>query len=192
MTPEQAVRRLLEEIDPSPDREGLKDTPDRVVRALREMTRGYKDDPVQILSKTFDLADDPTTGATYKGIVILRQIPFSSLCEHHLLPFSGHASVAYVPGPGGRVVGLSKLARLVDCYARRLQCQERLTAQVVDAVHGVLGALGAAVVVQAEHQCMMMRGVSKAGAVMVTSDLRGVFRNDASARAEVMDLLQGG
>ena len=155
-------------------------TPGRVVRALREMTNGYYDDPATILGTTFDVDCDE--------VVVLRGVRFASLCEHHLLPFVGLAHVGYLPGPGGRVVGLSKLARLVQCYARRLQVQERMTAQIAEAIVEYLGASGAGVVVVAAHDCMSCRGVLAVGAEMVTSSMLGVFREKPEARAELLRL----
>jgi GTP cyclohydrolase IA len=160
--------------------EGMTETPDRVLRALAEMTAGYSQDPATILSKTFD-ADG------YDEIVVLRDIPFNSLCEHHVLPFVGTAGVAYLPG--ARVVGLSKLARVVDVYARRFQIQERMTQQIADAVSVALNPRGVAVLVKGRHLCMEVRGVKKTGAEMVTSVVRGVFMEKPQARAEVLDLL---
>lgn len=180
---EQCVRQLLHEVGENPGRDGLLDTPRRVVKALEEMTAGHEVDVAALLSVQFD-------GASYDEIVALCDIPFSSTCEHHLLPFTGTASVAYLPGE--RVVGLSKLARLVDAYAARLQLQERLTAQVADALEEHLAARGVAVLVRAAHSCMACRGVRKSGATMVTSALRGLFKKDNAARAEVLHMIGGG
>lgn len=166
-----------------PNDAGLKDTPNRVVRALREMTEGYREDPAQILSKSF--GDEKE----YDEIVILQGIPFHSMCEHHLLPFTGHADVGYLPG---KVCGLSKLARLVDCFARRLQMQERMTSQIADALMLHLQARGAAVVLRASHSCMVCRGARKSGATMITSVTRGAFRDDPKARQEFLDLCKRG
>lgn len=177
--PAENVARLLQFIGEDPKRDGLLDTPKRVVKALREMTVGYKMDPKAILSRTFDAGG-------YDEMVVLRGIGFASMCEHHMLPFTGTAVVAYIPGD--RVVGISKLARLVDCYARRLQIQERLTRQIADEVHSVLSPKGYGVVLQAEHQCMSCRGVGKQGANMVTSALGGIIKEDVAARAEFMRL----
>lgn len=176
--PTDAVRRLLQFIGEDPEREGLLDTPKRVVKAYAEMTAGYSEDPAAILSTTFDDRCDE--------MVMLRGIDFVSLCEHHLLPFTGTAVVGYVPGD--RVVGLSKLARLVECYARRLQVQERLTNQIAYALLDHLDARGVGVVIRAHHSCMGNRGVRKPGAEMVTSAMLGVLRDDTAARAEFLAL----
>lgn len=183
--PTDAVRRLLQFMGENPERDGLLETPARVVKALTELTEGYQLDPVEILSKTFEQAE----GEQYEGVVVSRDIPFTSLCEHHLLPFTGTASVAYIPNAEGRIVGLSKLARTVEAFARRLQVQERMTSQVADAIELALQPDGVAVVVTASHSCQEMRGIRKVGASMVTSEMRGLFREDAMARGEVLDLL---
>lgn len=185
------VRGLLAAIGEDPTREGLEDTPKRVIKALCELTAGYAADPATILSRTFDL-DDDDAGVRYGGIVLLRGIEFHSLCEHHMLPFSGVAHVAYLPGAGGRVVGISKLARLVEAFAKRLQVQERMTAQVADAIAAELRAEGVFVVLEAAHQCMRMRGVAKQQSVMTTSEVRGVFATNPEARAEALSLILGG
>lgn len=182
--PTDAVRRLLQFVGEDPDRDGLRDTPRRVVAAWDELTAGYRLDPADVLSVQFAQETIP-----YTGIVVLRSIPFASLCEHHVLPFTGTADVAYVPGTSGRIVGLSKLARLVDIYARRLQVQERMTVQIVEALVTHLEPTAAACVVRADHMCMSMRGVGKVAGGMVTSELRGAFYDDARARAELMQLL---
>lgn len=184
VTAEQSVRQLLRHIGEDPDRDGLKRTPARVVKAWREMTTGYESDVAEILAVTFAQDDPP-----YTGIVALRSVPFASLCEHHVLPFVGHASVAYIPGDDGRIVGLSKLARLVDAYSRRLQVQERLTVQIVEALVEHLQPRAAACVIRAQHTCMTIRGVTKEADGMVTSEMRGIFKDDARARAELMELL---
>lgn len=173
------LAELVRLLDPDPGREGLAETPGRVMKALREMTRGHRDDPAEILSRTFE-------SDGYDEMVVKRGIPFHSLCEHHMLPVAGVAHVGYIPGE--RVVGLSKLSRLVDCYARRLQIQERLTVQIADAIVEHLSPVGAGVVVIAQHSCVSCRGVGKDGADMVTSALRGALREDASARAEFLRL----
>jgi GTP cyclohydrolase IA len=173
----EILRNLLVSELPS----GMRETPARVLRALEEMTRGYWEEPAEVLAKTFE-ADG------YDEIVALRGIPFHSLCEHHLLPFTGTASVAYLPGD--RVVGLSKLARTVDIFARRFQLQERMTKQIADAVETALAPRGVAVVVRGRHLCMESRGVGKTGAEMMTSVVRGVFMEKPQARAEVLDLLR--
>lgn len=177
---ERAVRELLLAVGEDPDREGLSDTPHRVARMYQELFAGLRTDPAAHLQRVFH--------EQYDEIVLLRNIDFFSLCEHHLLPFQGKAHVAYLPN--GKVVGLSKLARTVDAYARRPQIQERMTCQIADAIVQHLDPRGVAVVVEAEHLCMKMRGVQKPSGVMVTSAVRGVFRNDAAARAEVMSLIR--
>lgn len=174
---EEAIRKILLLIGEDPYREGLANTPARVVRSWAELYAGYAQDPAEILSTVFE------DGACDE-MVILRDIPFQSMCEHHMLPFIGIAHVGYIPN--GRVVGLSKLARLVECYAKRLQIQEKMTAQIADAVEGHLKPYGTAVVIKAHHQCMSCRGVKKTGTTMITSAMRGVFRDDPSARAEFM------
>lgn len=176
---ERAVRDILEAIGESPDREGLRDTPRRVARAYRELFSGLRQDPAVHLQRVFQ--------ENYDEIVLLRDIDFYSLCEHHLLPFHGRAHVAYLPN--GRVVGLSKLARTVEAFARRPQVQERMTCQIADALMDHLEPKGAAVVIEAEHLCMQMRGIQKPNGVMVTSALRGAFKENATARAEVLALI---
>lgn len=176
-----AARTLLEYVGEDPDREGLRDTPRRVLSALLELTRGYDDDPAEHLAVTFG-------EATYDEMVVVRGIEFTSLCEHHLLAFRGRAAVGYVPS--GRVVGLSKLARVVRLYAERLQVQERLTAEVADALVEHLSPKGVGVLVEATHSCMSARGV-RAPATMVTSALRGVLLERPEARAEFLRLAQG-
>lgn len=180
---EDAVRLLLRYIGQDPERAGIKDTPPRVVKALVEMTRGYQDDPEKILARTFD--------EQYDEVIIVRGIPFTSLCEHHLLSFTGVVDLGYLPQENGPVVGLSKLARLVDCFGCRLQVQERLTKEIADAIEKYLNARGVAVVVRAQHSCMSCRGVRKPGAEMVTSVMRGVFRDNPEARQEFLALCQG-
>lgn len=178
-TREEAVLQLLSTI-PGEDygREGLVDTPRRVAQAWQEFTSGYGLDPVQVLGTQFK---EPTD-----QIICLRGIRFTSMCEHHLLPFTGQAVVTYLPGP--RIVGISKLARLVECYAKRIQIQERITRQVAEAIMEHLEAQGAGVVLKAHHMCMGCRGVRQVDAEMVTSCMLGVFRDDTAARAEVMRL----
>lgn len=176
-----AVRTLLQYAGDDPDREGLLATPDRVARAWGEWFGGYGLEPAAVLSTTFE-----DVGG-YDGLVMLRNMPFYSHCEHHLAPIVGHASVAYLPN--GKVVGLSKLQRVLDAFSRRLQVQEKLTAQVADAVHDVLGARGTVVVLRAEHFCMSSRGTNTPGVSTVTSALRGVYLEHAAARAEVMQLM---
>lgn len=170
-----AVRTLLRFIGEDPSRQGLLDTPDRVARALREMTAGYDEDPAAILSRTFEEECDE--------MIVVRGISFYSTCEHHLLPFRGEAVVAYLPG---KVVGLSKLARLVSCYARRLQIQERMTREIADAVESHLEARGVGVLVRAHHLCMGCRGVRQPESEMVTTAMRGAFRDDAVTREEFL------
>jgi len=183
---EHGVRDLLIAIGEDPAREGLMDTPARVVKAMREMTSGYSENIAKILSVTFD-------SGQYDQMIVVAGISFISMCEHHLLPFSGHAAVAYLPGKGEcgyRVVGLSKIPRIVEAYARRLQLQERMTTQIADALDEHLAPRGVAVVIEAEHSCMVCRGVRKAGAKMGTSEMRGSFRDHAETRAEVMQLIE--
>ena len=174
---QQGVRALLTMMGENPQREGLLRTPERVCEALAEMTAGYALDPAEVLATTF--------GESYDEMVVIKDYPFVSLCEHHLLPFSGVAKVAYIPVD--RVVGLSKLGRLVDCFARRLQIQERLTKQIGEALDEVLAPEGSAVVLRATHQCMAYRGVNKS-AEMVTSYVSGAFRDDGVVRAEFLSL----
>ena len=177
----EAIRSIIRLIGDDPDRPGLRDTPARVFRAWKELFAGYNTDPEALL-KTFDDIDNDE-------MIVLRNCNFQSWCEHHMLPFSGVAHVGYLPEKG-RVVGLSKLARLVDCFALRLQVQERMTIEIADALlHGVK-AKGVGVVVEAGHSCMSCRGVRKPGATMVTCALRGVFKSDAKTRAEFMSLVQ--
>jgi len=177
------VEHMLKMIGEDPEREGLVDTPYRVTKSMFEMTVGYEQDPAEILGRSFDLED-----VSYSGAVVLRNTEFVSLCEHHCLPFFGTASIAYIPSDG-RVVGISKLARLVDCFARRLQVQERLTSQIADAIQEELKPIGVAVLIKAQHLCMKVRGVEKNSSEMVTSTLYGSFLEDPSARQEVMSLL---
>lgn len=160
--------------------ETLANTPTRFIKAIQEMTEGYGMDPVEILGKVFE--------ESYDEVVILRKIEFTSLCEHHLLPFSGSVDIGYIPG---KVVGLSKLARLVDCFSRRLQMQERMTRQIADALEKHLSAKGVAVVSRGTHSCMCHRGVRKAGAEMICSSMLGEFRSDKAARAEFLSLCKG-
>lgn len=178
---EKAVREILLAIGEDPDREGLLKTPNRVARAYAELMAGLRIDPKKHLKTVFH--------ERYDEVVLLRDIEFHSLCEHHLLPFMGRAHVAYLPD--GKVVGLSKLARLVEGFARRPQVQERLTGQIADALMEELNPLGAACVVEATHTCMTIRGARKPGSLMVTSALRGIFKENASSRAEVLSLMYG-
>jgi GTP cyclohydrolase I len=179
---EAAVRTLIAWTGDDPNREGLVNTPHRVVRAFEELYSGYGHDPAEILGTTF------TEIGGFQDMVLVRDIPFYSHCEHHMVPFMGHAHIAYYPVDG--VVGLSKLARLVDIYARRLQTQETLTAQIADALERYLGARGVAVMLEAEHLCMSMRGVQKAGASTMTSRFSGVFRDDAAEREKFLNLIR--
>jgi GTP cyclohydrolase IA len=175
---EDAVRTLLAWAGDDPDRQGLTDTPSRVARAYKEWFKGYDEDPEAMLKRTFD----ETAG--YDEIITLRDIPFQSFCEHHLAPITGFAHIGYLPK--GRVVGISKLARVVDAFARRLQIQERLTAQIADTIQKVLKPEGVAVVIKATHGCMTTRGVHKHGAGMVTSRMLGCFRENPATRHEFM------
>ncbi|WEV76742.1 GTP cyclohydrolase I FolE [Janibacter cremeus] len=179
---EAAVREILVAIGEDPDRDGLVETPGRVARSYEEVFAGLHSDPAELLATTFDIAHDE--------LVIVRDIELYSTCEHHLVPFHGVAHVGYVPGKSGKVTGLSKLARLVDMFARRPQVQERLTSQIADALVEYLDVAGVIVVVEAEHLCMSMRGVRKPGAKTITSAVRGQLR-DATTRAEAMALLSG-
>lgn len=181
---EQGVRLILEGMGEDPKREGLLDTPARVARAYEEMCGGLYQDADELFRVTFD--------AECHEIVIVRDIPFYSMCEHHLLPFFGTAHVAYIPGDSGRVCGISKLARVVDVYAKRPQLQERLCAQVADAVERNLHPLGVLVVMEAEHLCMTMRGVRKPGSKTTTSAVRGVLKRNPATRAEAMSLIFDG
>jgi GTP cyclohydrolase I len=178
---EAAVRTLLRWAGDDPAREGLIDTPSRVVRSYEEFFQGYATDPVAILERTFEETDG------YDEIVLLRDIRLESHCEHHMVPIIGRAHVAYLPHR--RVVGISKLARVVDAYANRLQIQEKLTAQIANTIQEVLQPRGVAVVIEASHQCMSTRGVHKAGASMVTSRMLGAFRDDASTRREFLAMI---
>jgi GTP cyclohydrolase IA len=172
---EEAVVTLLRWIGENPDRDGLRDTPARVAKAWREMTAGYDMDPAEILARTFDESSDE--------MIVLRGISFHSTCEHHLLPFMGTATVGYLPG---KVVGISKLARLVECFARRLQIQERMTRQIAEAIETHLGARGVGVIVRAHHFCMGCRGVRQQETEMVTSAMLGTLRSDAKSRSEFL------
>ncbi|MEI7655266.1 MAG: GTP cyclohydrolase I FolE [Actinobacteria bacterium] len=175
-----AVRALLIAIGEDPERDGLLNTPARVARAYRELTEGLRANEADVLGTTFDLG--------HQEMVLVRDITVQSLCEHHLMPFHGVAHIGYIPGNDGRITGLSKLARLVDVYARRLQVQERMTTQIADALMSVLGALGCIVVIECEHMCMSMRGVRKPASRTTTSAVRGVLR-DPATRAEAMSLI---
>lgn len=178
-----AVRELLEAIGEDANRSGLLDTPRRVAAMYHELFAGMHEDPSEHLEVTFDEA--------HGEMVLVRDIPFSSLCEHHLVPFMGRAHVAYIPGRDGRITGLSKLARVVDGYARRLQVQERMTSQIADDIQRVLEPRGALVVLEAEHLCMTMRGVKKPGALTITSAVRGIFKDDLATRNEALQFIHG-
>lgn len=180
---EAAVRELLAALGEDVDREGLRDTPARVARAFAELTHGLRQRPEDVLTTTFDLGHDE--------MVLVRDIEMWSMCEHHLVPFTGVAHVGYIPAESGKITGLSKLARLVDVYAKRPQVQERLTTQVADAMTRILDARGVIVVIEAEHLCMTMRGVRKTGARTITSAVRGQMR-DAVTRTEAMALIRSG
>jgi GTP cyclohydrolase I len=176
-----AIRELLIAVGEDPKRPGLEDTPDRVARAYAETFAGLWQDPYDVLTTTFDEDHDE--------LVLVKDIPMYSTCEHHLVPFHGVAHIGYIPGVDGRVTGLSKLARLVEIYARRPQVQERMTSQIADALAEVLTPRGVLVVIEAEHLCMAMRGIRKPGAITVTSAVRGIFRKSAATRAEAMSLV---
>lgn len=178
---EAAIRELLYAIGEDPDRHGLEDTPARVARTYREMFAGLYIDPDSVLNTTFDEQHDE--------LVMVKEIPLYSTCEHHLVSFHGVAHVGYIPGDDGRVTGLSKIARLVDLYAKRPQVQERLTAQIADALMRKLDPRGVIVVIEAEHLCMAMRGVRKPGAVTTTSAVRGLFKSSQASRAEALELI---
>ena len=177
---EAAVREILLAVGEDPDREGLRETPARVARAYEESFKGLTQDPADLLGTTFDIG--------HEELVLVRDVPFYSMCEHHLVPFYGHAHIGYIPSPEGKVTGLSKLARLVDIFAKRPQIQEQLTTQVVDALVEHLEPQGAIVVIEGEHLCMSMRGVSKPGAKTITSAVRGQLR-DSATRSEAMSLI---
>lgn len=180
---EAAVRELLLAMGEDPDRPGLQDTPARVARAYVETFGGLWQDPYEVLATTFDENHDE--------LVLVKDIPMYSTCEHHLVPFHGVAHVGYIPGADGRVTGLSKIARLVEVYARRPQVQERMTRQIADALDDVLKPQGVIVVIAAEHLCMAMRGIRKPGTTTVTSAVRGIFRDSAATRSEAMSLVLG-
>lgn len=178
----KAVRELLLSIGEDPDRPGLLRTPERVARSFQEIFAGLHCDPSEVLATTFKEGHD--------GFVVVRDIPVYSMCEHHLLPFHGLAHIGYIPNVSGEVTGLSKLARLVDLYAKRPQVQERLTGQVADALMERLNPRGAIVVIECEHLCMGMRGIRKPGSITTTSEVRGVFQTNSSTRAEAMTLIR--
>ena len=178
---EKHVRGILEGLGEDPDRDGLERTPHRVARSLRFLTKGYAEDPITILNNAlFDV--------TYDEMVLVKDIDFFSLCEHHLLPFFGRVHVAYIPN--GKVVGLSKIPRLVEMFARRVQVQERLTMQIAETIEKVLAPKGVAVVVESVHLCMMMRGVEQQNAFAITSSLKGAFQADSKTRSEFMELIR--
>ncbi|HCD2524195.1 TPA: GTP cyclohydrolase I FolE [Corynebacterium striatum] len=179
---EAAVRELLIAVGEDPDREGLQETPARVARAYKEVFAGVHADPTEVLHKTF--------AEEHQELVLVRDIPIYSTCEHHLVPFYGVAHIGYIPGPDGQVTGLSKLARLADLYAKRPQVQERLTSQIANALVDVLHAQSVIVVIECEHLCMAMRGIRKPGATTTTSAVRGGFKSNAASRAEVMSLIR--
>jgi GTP cyclohydrolase IA len=179
----RAVKEILAAIGEDPDRDGLKETPRRIASMYAEVFSGIADDPSRHVTVTF--------AAEHDEMVMVRDIPFASLCEHHLVPFIGRAHVAYIPGLDGRITGLSKLARVVDGFARRVQVQERMTTQIADAIEQRLEPLGVLVVVEAEHLCMSMRGVKKPGTLTITSSVRGLFRSDPSTRSEAMQFVHG-
>jgi len=178
---QKLIRELLEAIGEDPNREGLVETPRRVAEMYVELFEGLEADPGEHLRTNFEAGHDE--------MVMVRDIPFTTLCEHHMVPFTGLAHVAYLPGAEGKVVGLSKMARLVEGFARRLQVQERMTTQIIDAMEREMKPRGSIVVLEAEHFCMSMRGVKKAGATTVTSAVRGVFRDDAAYRAEALQYI---
>lgn len=180
---EEAVRVMLSWAGDDPDREGLVGTPDRVVRAYEEFFEGYRTDPEKLLATTFEETDD------YDEMVVLRDIRLESHCEHHMVPILGKAHIAYMPA--GRVVGISKLARVVEVYAKRLQIQETLTAQIANTIEKVLKPRGVAVVIEATHQCMTTRGIRKPGVSMVSSRMLGTFRTDPATRQEFLSMISG-
>jgi len=180
---EKAVREILEAVGEDPDRDGLVRTPQRVAEMYGEILGGLHEDPEDVLDVTFEAGHDE--------MVMVRDIPVFSLCEHHVIPFVGKAHVAYIPNADGRITGLSKLARLVDVYARRPQVQENLTTQIADTIERVLQPRGVLVVIEAEHLCMSMRGVRKPGTTTITSAVHGLFRTDPATRAEAMQLVHG-
>jgi len=178
---EKSYREILSRIGEDPERDGLKRTPERTAKAMRFLTRGYREDPAQLLRGALFEVD-------YDEMVIVKDIEMFSLCEHHLLPFYGKVHVAYLPK--GRVIGLSKIPRLVDAFARRLQVQERLTKQIADAIQDAIEPLGVGVVIEARHLCMMMRGVEKQHSATVTSSMLGAFRNEHETREEFLSLIR--
>ncbi|MGN1360285.1 MAG: GTP cyclohydrolase I FolE [Kiritimatiellia bacterium] len=177
----ELVRELLIELGEDPEREGLRKTPERVARSLRFLTKGYREQPRRVANNAFFASKD-------NNMVIVRNIEVYSLCEHHLLPFYGRCHVGYISK--GKVIGVSKIARIVECFARRLQIQERLTGQVAEAIRELTGAEGVGVVMESRHLCMMMRGVEKQNSVMTTSSLLGSFRDEPAVRMEFLDLIR--
>lgn len=175
----EAFKNLLGVLGEDPERDGLQETPFRFIKALAEHTTGYREDPAQHLTKTFDV--------DHNDIVLVKDIPFNSLCEHHLAPFVGKVHIAYIPSD--KITGLSKFGRTVEGYAKRLQVQERLTQQIADAIQDTLNPQAVAVIIEAEHTCMSGRGIKKHGATTVTSTMRGLFKENATARGEVLSLL---
>ncbi|HWD51069.1 MAG TPA: GTP cyclohydrolase I FolE [Acidimicrobiales bacterium] len=180
---ERAIYEILSAMGEDPDRDGLLATPARVAAMYKELFSGMDEDPTKHLKVSF--------AAEHDEMVMVRDIPFASLCEHHMVPFMGRAHVAYIPGEDGRITGLSKFARLVDGYARRLQVQERMTTEIADSIETALEPRGVLVVVEAEHLCMSMRGVKKPGTLTITSAVRGQFRTDSATRAEAMQFIHG-
>jgi GTP cyclohydrolase IA len=180
---EAAVRTLIRWAGDDPEREGLVDTPKRVVKAYEELYKGYREDAGEILDRVFE----DVSG--YDDMVLVRDIPFASHCEHHMVPFVGKAHIAYYPAEG--VVGLSKLARVVDVFARRLQTQETMTAQIVESIHDALKPRGVAVLIEAEHMCMSMRGVQKQGSSTITTQFTGIFRDDPAEQVRFMSMIRG-
>ncbi len=179
----KAVTEIIKAIGEDPERDGLKDTPRRVSEMYAELFHGLHKDPKKDLKVGFELG--------HREMVVLKDIPFYSMCEHHLLPFYGIAHVGYIPAKEGRIVGISKIARVVETIARRPQVQERMTTEIVDTIYKTLKATGAGVVIQAEHMCMIMRGIKKPGSNVITSALRGTFRSDGVTRAEFFSIIQG-
>ena len=182
-TIKKAVASIIEAVGEDPEREGLRDTPRRVAEMYSELFSGLNQDPRDFLTVGFELG--------HREMIILKDIPFYSMCEHHLLPFYGVVHIGYIPNTEGRVVGISKLARVVECVSRRPQIQERMVSAIADAINDGLKPDGVAVVVQAEHMCMVMRGIKKPGASVITSALRGNFQRSTAARAEFMSLIKG-
>ena len=180
---ERSVAEILKSVDEDPSREGLADTPRRVAAMYQELFSGLGVDPREELRVGYELG--------YHEMVIMKDIPFYSMCEHHLLPFYGKVDIGYIPNAEGRVVGISKLARVVECIARRPQIQERMVTEIAEAINDALKPVGVAVVIEAEHLCMVMRGIKKPGAMVITSALRGIFHKRAASRAEFFSLIKG-